>query len=284
MADLWQALMEFFPSGGNDATSGGSGSTQWPGPVAGLSVTAGDATVLNGSVTFKANIPIFLADHVTSFIAGTQKTITVTNSSNGTITCTAHGYADGQVVRISYYGGTNVTFPTTVQPRTNYYAHVIDANTLQLFKDAAMTTPLTFDKTGGLRVYAGEAQVTSTNASGSNYGDTIVCTVIAPFPNNSGFAANTASGGTTWILSAPATVTAPQQVVRMWPHGGQNNSGVIPEYSLTWRWSLAAYSVLPTRYSQCVAAFNAIKGWTDADGINVNVNGNQYINHSCTPR
>jgi hypothetical protein len=111
----------------------------------------------------------------------------------------------------------------------------------------------------------------------------VTATIIAPFPNNNALPANTTGTGTNWILSAPATPTSPQQVVRMWPHGGQNNGGVIPEYSLTWRWGLAALSALPSRRSACTAAYSTIKSWCDADNI-LAVNNLTFLMHSCKPR
>jgi hypothetical protein len=66
-------------------------------------------------------------------------------------------------VRIS---SSNGAFPTSLTPRTTSYAHVIDANTLQLFTSSAMTTNVTFSSTANLRIYAGEAQITATTATG----------------------------------------------------------------------------------------------------------------------
>jgi len=278
MADLWSAFLEYFPSNGNTDTNQATYTA--PGPIASLSIASGDATVVGNTVTFQANTPVFYADHVTGFIAGTQRNITVLNASAGTVTLTAHGYSEGQPVRVS---SSNGAFPTSLAPRTTYYAHVVDVNTLQLFTSAAMTTNVTFSSTSSLRIYAGEARITATNASGSSITDTVTATIIAPFPNNNPLPANTQGTGTNWILSGPATVTSPQQVVHMWPHGGLNNGGVIPEYSLTWRWGIAALSALPARYSACKAAYSTIKSWCDADNI-IATNNLTFMMHSCKPR
>jgi hypothetical protein len=81
MADLWQAIIEYFPSNGNTDTSAAIYTA--PGPVAGLSILSGDATGGGNSVTFKSSVPVFYADHVTSYIAGTQRNITVLERGGG---------------------------------------------------------------------------------------------------------------------------------------------------------------------------------------------------------
>jgi hypothetical protein len=70
------------------------------------------------------------------------------NTSTNRITITSHGYSDANEVVLRLPFGSNSTLMGGVTAETRYYCKVIDANTIELYTDQALTTIVDISSVG----------------------------------------------------------------------------------------------------------------------------------------